>query len=128
LFVARDPHTPATTAGGCFDHDGEADAPGNLQVTLAVLVERSVGTGHRGDACLAHDLDGRYFIAHAADGLGAGADKGETALLDLFSELSIFSEEAIAGMNGIGIRDFHGRNERWHMEVTIGGGGRPDAD
>jgi len=47
--------------------------------------------------------------------------------LDDFGEFRVFGQEAIAGMDRIGLGDFRRRNDRRNVEIAVLGRGRPDA-
>ena len=60
--------------------------------------------------------------------LGARPDEMQIVLAEDFGEARILGEKAIAGMHGIGAGDFAGGEQRRDVEITVLGGGRPDAD
>src|SRR5690606_4998847 len=86
----------------------------------------TVGARHRGDTRLAHHVDGGDLVSHQADGLGAGTNEHEAALLYLFGKVGILGQKAVAGVNGHRIGDFRGADDGGHVEVTERGVGRAD--
>ena len=60
--------------------------------------------------------------------LGLGTDPAQPVALDDFSELGVFREEAVAGVDRVGMGDFGGRDDVGHVEIGIFGSGRADAD
>ena len=119
--------TPATARGG-LDQDRVADFAGDLAGALLVVGERAIGARDRGYARLDHGTDGGNLVAHQADGLGGGADEAETALLDLLGKVGVFRQEAVTGVNGVGVRYLGGTDDGRDVEVAVGGAVGPDAD
>jgi hypothetical protein len=96
---------PAAAAGGLDDHriaDGAAD----LDDFLGIVGQGAVGTRHAGHAGGLHGVLGADLVAHQADGFGARADEGEAGFFDALAEVGVFREEAVAGMDRLGVGDF----------------------
>ena len=60
--------------------------------------------------------------------LGLGADPDDVVQFDDLGELRILGEEAVAGVDGVGVDDLGGRNDVGDVEVGFGGRRRADAD
>src|SRR5690606_2624093 len=75
-----------------------------------------------------HGVLGRHLVAHQADGLRAWADEHETRLLDALGKVRVLGQEAVAGVDCLGVGDFGGRDDGRHVEVALRGGRGADAD
>jgi hypothetical protein len=51
--------------------------------------------------------------------LGLGPNPDQVMAFDDLGELRILAEEAIAGMHGIGVRDFGRRNDVGDVEIAV---------
>ena len=119
---------PAAAARGLDDHR-IADRPRHaLDRLLRVVGQRAFRAGHAGHARLDHRLLGRDLVAHDADRLGRRADEGEAALLDALGEVGVLRQEAVAGVDRLGVGHLGGGDDRRHVEVALRRGGRADAD
>ena len=125
-FGMHHAHPLAATAGRGLDEHRIADVRGELQDFLFIVADRAVGAGHTRYAGLFHGLDRRDLVAHETDGFGARADENEAALLDALGEVGVLREEAVAGMDRLGVGDFGGADDRRDVEVTVGRARRPD--
>ncbi len=83
--------------------------------------------GHARHAGLDHGLLGQYLVAHLADRFRARADEDEARLLDALGEIGILRQEAVTGMDRLGVGDFGGADDGRHVQVAQGGRRRPDA-
>ena len=54
--------------------------------------------------------------------------KSQVVIGEDFGEAGIFRQKAVAGMHGVGAGDLAGREQRRHVEITVLGGRRSDAD
>src|SRR5690606_25546940 len=95
---------PAAAAGGLDDHR-VADVVGQPVVGGHVVAQRPVAAGHAGHAGLLHRPDRLDLVAHQADGLGLGPDEHEARLLHALGEVGVLAEEAVAGVDGLGVGD-----------------------
>jgi hypothetical protein len=118
---------PAAAAGGLDDHR-VADRACDLDDLLRILGQCAVRTRHAGHAGGLHRILGRDLVAHQADGLGAWADEDEARLLDALAEVGVLGEEAVAGVDGLGVGDLGGRDDGRHVEVALRRGRRADAN
>ncbi len=59
---------------------------------------------------------------------GLRADEDEAGLLDPLGEVGVFGQEAVAGMDGLGIGHFGRRDDGRNVQIALGGGRRADAD
>src|SRR3546814_6520036 len=60
------------------------------------------------DVCSSDFLD---LVAHDPDMLGLRSDPGDIVALDDLGELRVLGEEAVAGVNRVGVNDLGGRND-----------------
>ena len=128
VSAAHDAHATTAAAASGFDDDGIADALGGGADFVRICRQRAVGAGNAGDARGFHGFDGFDFVAHHADGFGARADEGEAGLFDALGEVGVFGEEAVAGVDGVGVGDFGGGDDGRHIEVAFGRWRGTDAD
>ena len=126
--ASDDAHAASATATGGFDDYGIANALGGGADFVRVGGKWAVGAGDAGDTGGFHGFDGFDFVAHHADGFGARADEGEAGLFDALGEVGVFGEEAVAGVDGVGVGDFGGGDDGGHVEVAFGRRRGPDAD
>src|SRR5690606_21897602 len=75
-----------------------------------------------------HRLLGADLVAHGAYAFGTRSDEDETALFHPFREIGVFRQEAVAGVDGLGVCDFGGRDQRGHVQIAVAPRGGPDAD
>ncbi len=70
-------HATATAAGGGLDDHRVADLLRHGQGGIAVVAQGAVGAGYGRDAGLFHGFNGGHLVAHQANGVRLGADKGK---------------------------------------------------
>jgi hypothetical protein len=121
-------HAATTAARRGLDQHRVADLLGEIAVDLVVVAERATGARYARHACLAHGTDRGDLVAHQTDGVGARADEGEAAAFDLLGEIGVLGQEAVAGVDGVGVGHLGRADDRRDVEVARGGGGRADAD
>ena len=110
-FGVHHPHAaPAAAAGGLDDH-GVADRLGDAADRDRVIGQLAFGAGHAGHARLDHGLLGRNLVAHDPDGFGRRPDELEAAFLDPLGEVGVLGQEAVAGMDGFGVRHLGRRDD-----------------
>ena len=63
----------------------------------------------------------RKLVTHNFDGFGAWADEGDAHVGDCLGEICILAEEAVAGMKAIGTGVFEDLQDRFGVQVTLGG-------
>ncbi len=119
-FAVHHPHAATAAAAGGLDDDRVADFARQAQAFLTVVAQWAVGTGYARHPGLLHGADGRNLVAHQADGFRARADENEAGLLDPFGKVGVFRQEAIARMDGDGIGDFRGTDQRRDIEIAFG--------
>jgi hypothetical protein len=66
--------------------------------------------------------------SHGASDRGLRSDKFDFRRLAHFGKIRIFTQETVAGMNGIDVRDFGGADHRRNIEITARTLGGPNAD
>ncbi len=119
LFLARhDLHAAPAAARRRLDQDRVADL---LRQALCFpdRLERSFRAGDERQAELGRGALGLDLVAHRPDMLGLGADPDDVVELDDLRELRVFGEEAVAGVDGVGVDHFGGRNDVGDVEVGI---------
>ncbi len=100
FFLVHHAHAATTTATGGLDDHRVTDFAANAQGGFLVFRQRAVGARNGWHAGCDHGVLGRYLVAHQADGFGFRADEGEAGFLDLFGEVGVFREEAVARVDG----------------------------
>ncbi len=126
-FGVDDAHAaPAAAAGGLDDHR-IADLAGDLDDLLRVVGKRAGRTGHAGNAGLGHRGLRAHLVAHEPDRVGARADEDEARPLDLFREVRVLREKAVAGMDRLRVGHLGRGDDRRNVEVAQRRGRRPDA-
>src|ERR1017187_10504788 len=119
--------TPAAAARG-LDDDRVADIAGDAQILFRIVAERAIGARHAGYLLATHDVYGRDFVAHEADGFGFRSDEGEAALLHALCEIGVLGQEAVTRVDRDRVRDFRGADDGWHIQVALRRGRRSNAD
>ncbi len=127
LLAPHDPHALAAAPGAGLEDDGVADLLGQF-LGFVRGGHRAVGPGQDGDARRLHGPLGLGLVPHEGDGLGARADEGDVARLADLGELRRLGEEAVAGVDGVGVADLRRGDEVGDLQVGVAAGGGPDAD
>ena len=124
---AHHAHAAATTATGRLDDDRVADFAGDLDVVVDVLAQRTAGAGHARHAGGLHRADRLDLVAHQADHIGGRADEDEAGLFHLFGEIRALGQEAVAGVDRLGIGDLGRGDDARDVEVAVDRRPRTDA-
>ncbi len=95
-----DPHSFPSAPCCCFNQDGKADF--RRQVHNFFITEILIGPGNRGHPDLLGEAPGRGLGTAQPQRLGGGADECNPRRLTGFGKGGILSQEAIAGVNGLG--------------------------
>ena len=117
-------HAAPAAAGHRLDHHRPADALGLLDERLAVcfaLVAR-----HDRHAGGGGDRLGLGLAAHAAHGVGRGADELDAGLADGLGEVGVLGQEAVARMDAVGAGRFGGGEDAVDAQVALGRGAGAD--
>ncbi len=120
-------HAASAAAARGLDDHRIADVAGDAQIFLGFVAQRAVRARHAWHAVTLHHADRRYFVAHGADGLRPGTDEDEAAVLDALGEVRILRQEAVAGMDGHGVSDLGGADDRGHVQIAARRGRGTDA-
>ncbi len=120
-------HAAAAATRGRLDQDRIADLRGKL-LGLGKAGDRAVGAGDERQAERRGGALGLDLVAHGPDMLGLRADPDDFVQLDDLGELRVFGQEAIAGMDGVGVHDLGSRDDVRHVEVGFGRRRRADAN
>jgi hypothetical protein len=128
LFLrADDAHPAPAAAGRGLDDDGVADLARERR-RLLFRLQRVGAARQDGEARLLHRAARLDLVAHHADDVGARADELDVARLADFSELRRLGEEAVAGVDGVHVRDLGGGDDRGDVEVALLRSRAADAD
>ena len=84
--------------------------------------------GRIGTPGFLHRTSGLNLIAHNANHVGAWADELDIASFADFGEVGRLGQKAIAGMNGINVRDLGGADDGRDIQIALSGGAPADAD
>ena len=128
FFTVHNAHATTTTAASGFDDHRVADFTANAQCGFRVFRQRAVRAWNSRYARRDHGVLGRYLVAHQANGVSFRADEGKAGFLDLFGEIGVFSQEAVARVNRRGARHFGCRDDRRDMQIRQVGWCRTNAD
>jgi len=127
LGMADDAHAAAAAAGLGLEDDGIADLFGGFE-GIFEGGQDAVGAGQDGHLGPLHGLARLFLFAHEASDFGGRSDELDVGGATDFSEVCVFAQKAIAGMNGVDVGDFGGGDDGRHVEIAVGGPGRTDAD
>ena len=122
VLMLHDLHAAPAAARRRLDDHRIADLRGD-RLRLAEVADRAVGAGHQRQAELAGGALGLDLVAHRPDMLGLGADPGDVVALDDLGEAGVLAEEAVAGVDRVGVGDFRRGDDRGDVEIAVLGGG-----
>ncbi len=122
-----DAHALAAAAGRGLDQHRIADFAGRrgeprLALILAVIASNQRHAGRR------HQRLRRRLRAHGADRARRRADENDAGFGAGFSEIRVFREKPIAGMDCRGPTRFCRVDQRWDRKITLPRRRRPDRD
>ena len=115
----HDPHATPAAAARRLDDDWVAYRLGDAFECGCIFWKLAFRTGYAWHTRLDHGLLGRHLVTHDADGLWRGAYELKAALLHTLCEVGVFTQEAVARVNGFGVRDFSGRNDGRHVQIAL---------
>ena len=119
-----DAHTAATVRG--LHHEGIPDALG-LDHRLDV-VDLAVRPGDDRDARGLGQLPGLGLVAHAADHVGGRTHEGDALFDDRLGKGRVLAQEAVAGVDRVGLRLLGGADDPVDAQVAVARGGVADLD
>ena len=90
-------------------------------------LDRVLGAGHQGSTYLLRDVACRHLIAQLGNGLGGGANPGQTRVDALLSELRVLGKEAVAGVYSVSAGADSNLNELVHHQVGLCRGGTAES-
>ncbi|RMU19924.1 hypothetical protein ALP34_05544 [Pseudomonas savastanoi pv. glycinea] len=128
FFAMNHTHAATTTATGGLDDHRVTHFTTNAQSGCFVFRQRAVGARNGWHVGQLHGVLGRNLVAHQADGVCFRADEGKTRFFDLFGEIGVFSEEAVARVDRRGTGHFGSRDDRRNVQVGQIGWCRTNAD
>ena len=120
-------HAAAAAAGGGFDEHRVPDALTDFD-GLVLIADQTVGAGHHRHAHGLHQRPCCGFIAHLADNIAAGTDKGDTGVPAGVGKGIVFRQETVAGVDGVAACGLGHRQDGIHIEVAVTGPGGTNAD
>ena len=126
-FITSHPHAASTTAGGRLDDDGVANFSSNLHRVVDVL-DRILGARKDGRADPARHLLAADLVAEQRHRFGRRTDELEAAVTTDFGEVRVLRKEAVAGVNGVGVRDFGGGDDAVDAQIALRTRAGADAD
>ncbi len=122
----RNSHPPAAAARDGLYHYRVPDLVRDVQ-RVVFRFDGAVAARDEGDAGLGYYPAGRGLIAHVGYRFVRRADKRKVGGLACLGEVGVFREEAVAGVHGLGVRNFRGGDYARDVEVRLGGLRRADA-
>ena len=119
--------TATTAAGGCLDHDREADLVRLLeQVGVALVL--AVIAGDAGNAGRDHQALGSAFVSHCLDRVRRRTDEDDACLAAGGREIGILRQEAVPGVDRIGAHPAGGLDDPRDVQVGLGRRRSTDVD
>ncbi len=120
---AHETQALAPSARGRLEHQGEAEAEG------LVPDGREVGhgmqaSGDHGHAGFHRQPAGRGLLAHQGDRLAARTDERDPGLLTRPGEGRVLRQEAVAGMDGVGLHALRHLQDPVDAQIAVARGGR----
>ncbi len=124
--VAVDPaHALAAAAGHGLDQHRIADLVG-LALEEGRLLPLAMIAGHHRHAGFFHQGLGAVLEAHGADRGRRRPDEGKAGVEAALREIGVFREEAVAGMDAVGLRFFCRRDQLVDGKIALRRRRRPD--
>ena len=90
-------------------------------------LDRVLSTGHQGSAHLLRDVAGSHLITQLGNGLGGGANPGQTSVNALLRELCVLRKETVAGVYSVSTGAASDFNELVHHQVGLCRGGSAES-
>ena len=90
-------------------------------------LDRVLSTGHQGSAHLLRDVAGSHLITQLGNGLGGGANPGQTSVNALLRELCVLRKETVAGVYSVSTGAASDFNELVHHQVGLCRGGASES-
>src|SRR5262249_27041718 len=125
--VRGDAHAAAAAAGDGFDQHRKSDGVRELDGFFFAADDAVAARDDRNLGGAGQFASG-VFIPELGHGLRGRADEIDVAAAADFVEVSVFGEEAVAGMDGLDVAHFGGADHAGDFEVAIGGLGGTDAE
>jgi hypothetical protein len=127
-FGVHHAHAAPAAAARRLDDHRVAHAAADADDLLRVLRQLTLGARNAGHTGLDHGLLGGHLVAHHADRVGGRADESEAAAFDPLGKIGVLRQEAVTGVDGFSVGHLGGRDDRRHVEITLGRCGWPDAN
>mmetsp|Transcript_42789 Transcript_42789/g.50167 ORF Transcript_42789/g.50167 Transcript_42789/m.50167 type:complete len:235 (-) Transcript_42789:19-723(-) len=125
LVRVSDSHAFAAAARRSLDHDGVPDFVRNLD-DVGVVLDLAEEAGHGVDVRLLRKHLRLELVAHRGDGRAWGTDELHIVVLEHLLELSVFGQESVSGVHGLGPALLHDFDDLIHEQVRLVCRGRPD--
>ena len=119
------PHALAATARDRLDQHGITRLIGFLAQEIGLLA-RAMITGHDRHARLLHERFRGILEAHGADRRCRRPDEDDAGVGAAFREFRILGKEAVAWMNGGGVRRLRDLDDLVGAKIALGGSRWPD--
>ena len=119
-------HAFAAAARGGLDDHREADLPRYLY-GAAFLGHHAVAARQHGHPCAFRRFPRPGLISHLLDALGAGANEPDPRGVADFGEARVLRQEAVPGVNGLGIGDLSGADDARYVQIAVCALRRADA-
>src|SRR5438132_858510 len=97
----------------------------SFAVTLSRTSLRRAGAGENRNAVLFHDRAGAFFDTHGRDHFRRRADEFDARDAAHLGESRILAQEAVAGVDGIDMRNLGGTDDRRDIEIAARAFSRP---
>ena len=121
VVVMHHAHALAAAPGAGLEHDRIADLASDLHRVVRPL--NDVLKARNGvDARLLGNALGGDLVAHAGDGVDAGANEGDAALGQGFGELGVLGEKAVARMHRFRAGRRQGVEQPVDAQIAVSGG------
>jgi hypothetical protein len=123
--LAHQAHAASATAGHGFDQQREAQLQGLGRQACVVLVLAQIArrAGHAGGD---HAALGQGLVTHGFDGRRRRADEDQACVHAGLGKGRVFTQEAVAGVNGVGAGLAGGLQQGVDAQVGVRGGGSAD--
>ena len=122
----RDAESLAATATRRLDRDRVADRLLDHPFGVIERVDRLRRSRDDGDVCLGHQLAGARLRAHRLDSARRRPDERDPELFEPRGEVRVLGQEAVAGVDSVGVRLLDDLEQLVDVEIALGGGPRPE--
>src|SRR5512133_1570124 len=118
-------HSTSATTGCCLDNNRKTDLLGNLD-GIFDRMHTFLSTWQDRYTLLDNGLPGTDLVTHNSHTLSGRHNEDNTAFLTNFSEVGIFRQESVSGMNRLSICQFCSTDNGIYIEIAQCTGSRSD--